>query len=93
MIDLRTLVPLDVPTLIASVAKTGRAVVVHEAPMTAGLGAEIAAQIQERALYSLKAPVRRVSGWDTIFPLKRGEALYMPSVERIVAAVESTMET
>ena len=92
VVDLRSLVPLDVATIIGSVHKTGRAVMVHEAPMTAGFGAEVVAQIQERALFSLKAPVRRVTGWDTVFPLKRGEDLYLPSVERIVAAVESTLD-
>ncbi len=93
VIDLRSLVPLDVPAIVGSIKKTGRAVVVHEAPMTAGVGAEVVAQIQERALYSLESPVRRVTGWDTVFPLKRGEDLYLPSVERIVAAVESTLDS
>lgn len=93
VIDLRSLVPLDVPAIVGSIKKTGRAVVVHEAPMTAGVGAEVVAQIQERALYSLESPVRRVTGWDTVFPLKRGEELYLPSVERIVAAVESTLDS
>ncbi len=93
IIDLRSLVPLDVPAIVGSIKKTGRAVVVHEAPMTAGVGAEVVAQIQERALYSLESPVRRVTGWDTVFPLKRGEELYLPSVERIVAAVESTLDS
>ncbi len=92
VIDLRSLVPMDVATLVDSVRRTGRAVIVHEAPLTGGVGAEIAAVLQERALYSLLAPVRRVSGWDTVFPLKRGEALYLPSVSRIVAAVESTLD-
>ncbi|MFO7299102.1 MAG: alpha-ketoacid dehydrogenase subunit beta [Actinomycetes bacterium] len=92
VLDLRTLSPLDRDGIVASVEKTGRAVVVHEAPYTAGVGAEIAATIQERALYSLKTPVRRVTGWDTIFPLKRSEHHYLPSVERIVAAAESALE-
>jgi len=92
VLDLRTLSPLDRDGIVASVEKTGRAVIVHEAPLTAGLGAEIAATIQERALYSLKTPVRRVTGWDTVFPLKRSEHHYLPSVARIVAAAESALE-
>ena len=85
--------PLDVPALIRSVKKTGRAVVVHEAPRTAGLAGEIVALIQERALYSLQAPVARVTGWDTVFPLKRSEHLYLPTAERIAAAARRVMET
>jgi 2-oxoisovalerate dehydrogenase E1 component beta subunit len=92
LVDLRSLVPLDVNTLVESVEHTGRAVVVHEAPRTAGFGAEIAAQIQERCLYSLEAPVLRVTGYDTVFPLKRSEHHYLPSVERIVKAARKTFE-
>ena len=92
VLDLRTLSPLDRDGIVGSVEKTGRAVVVHEAPLTAGLGAEIAATLQERCLYSLKAPVRRVTGWDTIFPLKRSEHHYLPSVDRIVVAAEEALE-
>jgi pyruvate dehydrogenase E1 component beta subunit len=92
VLDLRTLSPLDHEGLLASATKTGRVVVIHEAPRTAGLGAEIAAIIQERAFYSLLAPVRRVTGWDTIFPLKRSEAHYLPAVDRIVRAAEATLE-
>lgn len=92
VIDLRTLVPLDITTVIASVEKTGRAVVIQEAPRTAGFGSEIAAQIQEKALYSLMAPVQRVSGWDTVFPLKRSEQHYLPTAERIVAVARTTLE-
>ena len=92
VLDLRSLVPLDVPALVSSVQKTGRAVVIHEAPRTAGLAGELIALIQERALYSLQAPVLRVTGWDTVFPLKRSEHRYLPSVERIVAAVRKVME-
>lgn len=92
ILDLRSLVPLDVPALIRSVNKTGRAVVVHEAPRTAGLAGEVIALIQERALYSLQAPVIRVTGWDTVFPLKRTEHLYLPTVERIVAAARKVLE-
>jgi pyruvate dehydrogenase E1 component beta subunit len=92
VIDVRTLTPLDRDGILASVEKTGRAVVVHEAPLTGGFGGEIAASIQESALYSLRAPVRRVTGWDTIFPLKRSEGHYLPTVERIVAAAHETLE-
>ncbi len=92
VIDLRTLVPLDETTLLESVIKTGRAVVVNEAPRTGGFASEIAAIIQERALYSLHAPVQRVTGWDTVFPLRRTEDYYLPSVDRIVAAAQATLE-
>jgi pyruvate dehydrogenase E1 component beta subunit len=92
VLDLRTLSPLDHDGIVASAEKTGRVVVVHEAPITAGLGAEIAAIIQERALYSMLAPVRRVAGWDTVFPLKRSEGHYLPGVDRIVRAAEETLE-
>ena len=92
LIDLRSLVPLDEDAIVASVQKTGRAVVVHEAPRTGGFGAEVAALIQERCLYALAAPVQRVTGWDTVFPLKRSEHHYLPSVERIVAAIRRTLE-
>lgn len=92
VLDLRTLSPIDHEGLVASAARTGRVVVVHEAPRTAGLGAEIAALVQEHALYSLLAPVQRVTGWDTVFPLKRSEGHYLPTVDRIVRAAEETLE-
>jgi pyruvate dehydrogenase E1 component beta subunit len=92
VIDLRSLVPMDVDSVVASAGKTGRVVIVHEAPRTAGLAGELIALIQERALYSLQAPVVRVTGWDTVFPLKRSEHLYLPSVERIAAGVRRVME-
>jgi len=92
VIDVRTLSPLDRGGILTSVEKTGRAVVVHEAPLTGGFGGEIAATIQERALYSLHAPVRRVTGWDTIFPLKRSEGHYLPTVDRIVRVAHETLE-
>lgn len=91
-VDLRTLSPLDVETIVETVRHTGRAVVVHEAPRTAGLGAEIVALIQEHALYDLQAPVARVTGWDTVVPLRRAEQHYVPTVERIAAAARATME-
>jgi pyruvate dehydrogenase E1 component beta subunit len=92
VLDLRTLSPLDHEGIVNSARKTGRVVVVHEAPRTAGLGAEIAAIIQEGALYSLLAPVRRVTGWDTVFPLKRSEGHYLPGVDQIVSAAEEILE-
>ena len=92
VLDLRTLAPLDRDGIVESVEKTGRAVVIHEAPLTGGLGGEIAATIQERCLFSLLAPVERVTGWDTVFPLKRSEGHYLPSVERISTAARKTLE-
>jgi pyruvate dehydrogenase E1 component beta subunit len=86
VIDLATLKPYDEATVLASVAKTGRCVIVHEAARTGGFGAEIAALIAERGLTSLLAPIVRVAGYDTIIPLPRLEQHYMPSVERIVGA-------
>jgi len=88
VLDLRSLVPLDLAGLADSVRRTGRAVVVHEAPMTAGFGAEIVARIVEDAFDYLEAPVLRVTGYDTPYPPATIEAHYLPSVERIVAAVE-----
>jgi pyruvate dehydrogenase E1 component beta subunit len=93
VLDLRSLSPLDHEGILDSARKTGRVVVIHEAPRTGGLGGEIAAIIQEGALYSLLAPVRRVAGWDTIFPLKRSEAHYLPGVSRIVKVAEEILET
>jgi len=92
VIDLSSLKPLDRATFRASVEKTGRCVIVHEAPMTAGLGAEIAADLAEHCLTSLLAPIRRVTGYDTVMPYPRLEAHYMPSTERIVQAVHDVME-
>ncbi len=91
ILDLRTLSPMDVPAIIRSVEKTGRAVVVHEAPRTCGLGAEIVAQINEKALLSLEAPVERVTGFDTVFPLPQLEKYYLPNSERIIAAVRRVL--
>jgi aminoglycoside phosphotransferase (APT) family kinase protein len=86
VIDVATLRPLDFATIAESVAKTGRCVIVHEAPRTAGFGAEIAARLAEESMYDLLAPVARVTGYDTHIPLFRLEMKYLPSVERIVAA-------
>ena len=86
VIDLATLKPYDEETILASVAKTGRCVIVHEAARTGGFGGEIAALIAERGLTSLLAPIARVTGYDTVIPLPRLEQHYMPTVGRIVAA-------
>lgn len=91
IIDLRTLSPMDVPAVIVSVEKTGRAVVVHEAARTCGLGAEIVAQINEKALLSLEAPVERVTGFDTVFPLPQLEKYYLPNAGRIIEAVHRVL--
>ena len=93
VLDLRTLVPLDLEAVIASVTRTGRAVIVQEGHRTCGFAAELAASIQEFALYSLEAPVARVTGWDTVVPLRRAEHHYVPSVGRIVAAARAAVET
>ena len=92
VIDLRTLSPFDIETVINSVKKTGRAIVVHEAPRTAGLGAEIVAQINEKALLDLQAPVERVTGYDTIFPLAKLENYYLPDVKKVTEAIERVMK-
>ena len=92
VIDLATLKPYDEETVLASVTKTGRCVIVHEAARTGGFGAEIAALIAERGLTSLLAPVARVTGYDTIMPLPRLEQRYIPSVPRIVAATRKACE-
>jgi len=92
VIDVATLKPLDIATILESVSRTGRCVIVHEAARTAGFGAEIAANLAEQGLYSLLAPVQRVTGYDVVMPLARLEYQYLPSVERIVAAVRKTLE-
>jgi len=91
VIDVATLKPLDSATILASVARTGRLVIVHEAPMTCGYGAEIAARVCEGAITSLLAPIERVTGYDTMMPYLRTEAAYMPNVGRILDAVRRTM--
>ena len=91
VIDVATLKPLDSATILSSVMRTGRLVIIHEAPLTCGYGAEIAARAAEGALTSLLAPVERVTGYDTMMPYSRIEAYYMPNVERILAAVRRTM--
>ena len=91
VIDLRSLVPLDLDALAGSVRKTGRAVVVHEAPMTAGFGAEIVARIMEDAFDYLEAPVLRVTGYDIPYPPATIESNYVPSVDRILAAIDRVL--
>lgn len=91
VIDVATLKPIDFDTIVASVAKTGRCVIVTEAPRTASLASEICAEVSERGLLSLLAPVQRVTGWDTPTPMARLEHLYIPSPQRICAAVRSAM--
>jgi 2-oxoisovalerate dehydrogenase E1 component beta subunit len=88
VIDVATLKPLDEKTILDSVAKTGRAVIVHEAPLTGGFGAEIAARIAEHGLLSLLAPIRRVAGYDTVMPLARLERHYLPDAQRIRRAAQ-----
>ena len=87
VLDLRTLKPLDEDALLASVAKTGRAVVVQEAPRVCGFGAEVAAVLAEKAIFDLQGPVLRVTGYDVPYPYWQIEDAYMPSVERVVDAV------
>jgi len=88
LIDLRTLYPFDMDAVEASVKKTGRCVIVHEAPKTCGFGAEIATRIMERCFLHLEAPVQRVTGFDTIMPYYKLELDYMPDADRIARAIE-----
>jgi len=91
VIDLATIKPLDFDTIAESVAKTHHCVIVHEAPRTAGFGAEVAARLAEHSMYDLLAPVERVAGYDTHIPLFRLEMKYLPSVQRIVDAAKRTL--
>ena len=90
MVDLRSLSPLDMDTIIASVRRTGRCVVVHEAPVFGGLGAEIAARVTEQCFYHLEAPVLRVGGFSTPYPPSRLEEHYLPDLDRVLDAVDRT---
>ena len=92
VIDVVTLKPLDARTILDSVSRTGRLIIVHEAPMTCGYGAEIAARVAAHAMTSLLAPIERVTGFDTMMPYLRTEAAYMPDVTAIVDAVRRAME-
>ncbi|MDY6761948.1 MAG: alpha-ketoacid dehydrogenase subunit beta [Candidatus Nanohaloarchaea archaeon] len=93
VVDLRSITPLDLETISDSVQKTGRVVVVHEAPKTCGVGAEVSATIAERTddLFSLEAPIKRVTGPDTVFPLEKLEDAYLPGVDRVVKGIEETL--
>jgi pyruvate dehydrogenase E1 component beta subunit len=91
VIDVATLKPLDSQTILASVEKTGRAIVIHEAALTAGFGAEVSARIAEHGLLHLQAPIIRVAGFDTVMPLPQLEQHYMPNPERIITAGRKVM--
>jgi len=91
VIDLRTLVPLDIATLAASVAKTGRAVVIQEASMTGGFASEVVATLQEEVFYSLQAPIRRVCSPDVPYPVQTLEDAYLPSPAKVLEAVRATV--
>ncbi|MGZ8629087.1 MAG: transketolase C-terminal domain-containing protein, partial [Actinomycetota bacterium] len=91
VLDVRTLKPLDEDALLASVAKTGRVVLVQEAPRTCGYAAELAAIIAEKAIFDLQGPVLRVTGYDVPYPYWQIEDAYMPSVERVSAAVRKLL--
>jgi pyruvate dehydrogenase E1 component beta subunit len=91
VVDLRSLSPLDFPTVLASVRRTGRAIVVHEAPSYVGLGAEIAARLSEELYYEMEAPVLRVTGFDTPYPPSRVEEDYLPDLDRVLHAVDRSL--
>jgi pyruvate dehydrogenase E1 component beta subunit len=91
IIDLRTISPMDMETIVTSIKKTGRGVVVHEAPKTCGLGAEIIALINEKAFLSLQAPIERVTGFDIPVPLMKTEHYYLPNAQKIMMAVKKVM--
>ncbi|MHB8481805.1 MAG: alpha-ketoacid dehydrogenase subunit beta [Nitrospiria bacterium] len=91
VIDLRTLYPMDTDKIMTSIQKTGRGVIVHEAPLKGGVGGEIAALIQEKALLYLEAPILRVAGYNTAIPLPKLEQFYLPDTERIVEAIHQTV--
>lgn len=92
VIDLRTLVPLDIDTIVASIKKTNRAIVVQEAQKSAGIAAEVIAQINEKAILHLEAPVLRVAGPDTVYPFAQIEDAWLPSPARVIAAVNKVLE-
>jgi pyruvate dehydrogenase E1 component beta subunit len=92
VLDLLTLAPLDGEAIARSVRKTGRAVVVQESPRSYGVAAEVTAQVNDRALLSLEAPVERVTGYDVVTPYFGREMLYVPSPERIQAAIERALD-
>ena len=91
VIDLRSLSPLDLPPVLASVRKTGHVIVVHEAPSECSLSSEIAARISEHAFFSMEAPVLRVTGFDTPYPASRIEDDYLPDLDRVLDAVDRSL--
>lgn len=91
VIDLRTVNPIDIDTIINSVKKTGRAVIVHEGPRNAGLGAEISARITEKAMLSLHAPPMRVTGYDIPYPLYKTEKFYLPDIEKVIIGINKAV--
>jgi 2-oxoisovalerate dehydrogenase E1 component beta subunit len=92
VIDLATVSPIDEQTILESVEKTGRCVIVQEAPITGGVGSEVAALVASKALYSLESPIVRVAGWDTPMPLFKLEHDYMPSIARVFDGIKAAME-
>ncbi|MGH8372158.1 MAG: alpha-ketoacid dehydrogenase subunit beta [Gammaproteobacteria bacterium] len=92
VIDLATVSPIDFETILESVEKTGRLVIIHEAPKNCGVGAEVAATVAERGIYSLKAPIERVTGYDIPMPLFKLEHDYMPSVDRVIKGIRKVLE-
>ncbi len=92
VIDLRSVSPLDIPTVVASVQRTGRLIVVHEAPQSFGVGAELAARVTEAAFYCLEAPVLRVTGYDTPYPPSRLEHDWLPNLDRVLDTVDRILE-
>jgi len=92
VIDLATVSPIDVETIVGSVERTGRLVIIQEAPRSTSVSSEVAAEVAERCLWSLEAPIQRICGYDTPMPLFKLEHDYMPSVARIVAGIRRTLE-
>src|SRR5690348_8396435 len=92
VIDLRTVWPLDEEAIVASVEKTGRAIIVHEAPRAGGVGAEVTSIINERCLYSLLKPVERVTSYDTPFPAPGQEDYYLPTAVKVLDAIKRVSE-
>ena len=92
VIDLASISPIDYETILESVEKTGRLVIVHEAARSCGVGAEVAAIVAEKGMYDLKGPIRRVTGYDVVMPLFRREMDYLPSVSKITSAINAAMQ-
>lgn len=92
VVDVRSLLPLDVDGVVSAAEKTGRCVIIHEASLTAGFGAEIAATISRDAFYSLQAPIERVTAPDAPYPLAAAERMFIPGIDRVVSAARQTLE-